>query len=95
MAAYMLQKQAWIGENTEIAVCPKLELFTIVSFTEKVCWLLVLVQFSSVTQLCLILCDPMNRSTPGLPVKEKQIHETNLYVIWFDYEHKKYSVEYL
>ena len=25
-------------------------------------------QFSSVAQLCLILCDPMNRSTPGLPV---------------------------
>ena len=26
------------------------------------------VQFSSVAQLCLTLCDPMNRSTPGLPV---------------------------
>ena len=25
-------------------------------------------QFSSVTQLCLTLCDPMNRSTPGLSV---------------------------
>ena len=25
-------------------------------------------QFSSVTQFCLTLCDPMNRSTPGLPV---------------------------
>ena len=27
-----------------------------------------LVQFSSVAQLCLTLCDSMNRSTPGLPV---------------------------
>ena len=27
-----------------------------------------LVQFSSVTQSCPTLCDPMNRSTPGLPV---------------------------
>ena len=27
-----------------------------------------LVQFSSVTQLCLTLCDPMNHSMPGLPV---------------------------
>ena len=27
-----------------------------------------LFQFSSVTQSCLTLCDPMNRSTPGLPV---------------------------
>ena len=26
------------------------------------------VQFISVTQLCLTLCDPMNSSTPGLPV---------------------------
>ena len=26
------------------------------------------VQFSSVVQSCLTLCDPMNRSTPGLPV---------------------------
>ena len=25
-------------------------------------------QFSSVTHLCPILCDPMNHSTPGLPV---------------------------
>ena len=27
--------------------------------------------FSSVAQLCLTLCDPMNRSTPGLPVHHK------------------------
>ena len=27
-----------------------------------------LLQFSSVTQSCSTLCDPMNRSTPGLPV---------------------------
>ena len=26
------------------------------------------VQFSSVTQLCPTLCNPMNRSTPGLPI---------------------------
>ena len=26
------------------------------------------IQFSSVSQLCLTLCDPMNHSTPGLPV---------------------------
>ena len=27
-----------------------------------------IIQFSSVTQLCPTLCNPMNRSTPGLPV---------------------------
>ena len=26
------------------------------------------VQFSSIAQLCPTLCDPMNHSTPGLPV---------------------------
>ena len=26
------------------------------------------IQFSSVAQLCLILCDPMNPSAPGIPV---------------------------
>ena len=30
--------------------------------------ILLIIQFSSVTQSCLILCDPMNHSTPGLPV---------------------------
>jgi len=29
------------------------------------------VQFSSVTQSCPILCDPMNHSTPSLPVHHK------------------------
>ena len=29
------------------------------------------VQFISVAQSCPILCDPMNRSTPGLPVHHK------------------------
>ena len=35
-------------------------------------------QFSSVPQWCLTLCDPMNHSTPGLPVhlllESTQIH---------------------
>ena len=29
------------------------------------------VQFSSVAQSCLTLCDPMNHSTPGLPVHQQ------------------------
>ena len=29
------------------------------------------IQFSSVAQLCLTLCDPMNCSTPGLPVHNR------------------------
>ena len=28
-------------------------------------------RFSSVAQLCLTLCDPMNRITPGLPIQQQ------------------------
>ena len=34
------------------------------------------VQFSSVAQLCLTLCDHMNRSTPGLPVHHQLLEFT-------------------
>ena len=39
-----------------------------------------LLQFSSVAQLCLTLCDPMNRSTPGLPVHHKLPEFTQIHV---------------
>ena len=37
-------------------------------------------QFSSVTQLCPTLCDPMNRSTPGLPVYPQLLELTETHV---------------
>ena len=37
-------------------------------------------QFSSVTQSCLTGCDPMNRSTPGLPVHQKLPEFTQTHV---------------
>ena len=41
------------------------------------------VQFSSVTQPCLTLCDPMDCSTPGLPVVHHQLMEfTQTHVHW-------------
>ena len=40
------------------------------------------VQFSSVTQLCPTLCDPMNRSTPGLPVHQQLLESTKTRVHW-------------
>ena len=38
-------------------------------------------QFSSVTQLCPTLCDPMNHSTPGLPVHHQlpEFTQTNVH----------------
>ena len=40
------------------------------------------VQFSSVVQSCLTLCDPMNRSTPGLPVHHHLLDFTQTHVHW-------------
>ena len=39
-----------------------------------------LVQFSSVAQLCLTLCDPMNRSMPGLPVHYQLPESTQTHI---------------
>ena len=39
-----------------------------------------LFQFSSVTQLCPILCDPMNLNTPGLPVHHQLPESTQIHV---------------
>jgi len=38
------------------------------------------VQFSSVTQSCPTLCDPMNRSMPGLPVHHQLLEFTETHV---------------
>ena len=40
------------------------------------------VQFSSVTQSCLTLCDPMDCSTPGLPVHHQLPEFTQTHVLW-------------
>ena len=39
-----------------------------------------LIQFSSVAQSCPTLCDPMNRSTPGLPVHHQLPEFTQTHV---------------
>ena len=42
------------------------------------------VQFSSVAQSCLTLCDPMNHSTPGLPVHHQipEFTQTHVHRVW-------------
>ena len=47
----------------------------------SVCWNLSSVQFSSVTQSCPILCDPMDCSSPGLPVHHQlpEFTQTHVY----------------
>ena len=40
------------------------------------------VQFSSVAQSCLTLCNPTNHSTPGLPVHHQLPESTQTHVHW-------------
>ena len=42
-------------------------------------------QFSSVAQSCLTLCDPMNHSTPGLPVHHQLPEFTQTHVHRFSH----------
>ena len=44
--------------------------------------MLLIIQFSSVAQSCLTLCDPMNHSTPGLPVHHQLLESTKTHVHW-------------
>ena len=54
----------------------------ILNWVIKDFWFLSSVQFSSVAQSCPTLCDPMNRSTPGLPVHHQLLEFTQIHVHW-------------
>ena len=43
-------------------------------------WNIVVIQFSSVAQLCQTLCDPMDCSTPGFPVHHHLLEFTQTHV---------------
>ena len=45
-------------------------------------FLLIISQFSSVAQSCLTLCNPMDCSTPGLPVHHQLPKLTQIHVLW-------------
>ena len=48
--------------------------------TRMVKLLVIKVQFSSVAQSCPTLCDPVNRSTPGLPIHHQLPEFTQTHV---------------
>ena len=47
-----------------------------------VLWNINMVQFSSITQPCLTICNPMDCSTPGLPVHHQLLEPTQTHVHW-------------
>ena len=71
-----LQLEQWL-----YSLQPKVEKLYTVSKKKTGSWLwLRSVQFSSVAQSCPTLCDPMNRSTPGLPVHHQLLEFTQTHV---------------
>ena len=44
--------------------------------------IIIFIQFSSFTQSCPTLCDPMNQSMPGLPVHHQLLESTQTHVHW-------------
>ena len=49
------------------------------------------VQFNSVSQLCPILCDPMDCSTPGFPVHHQLLELIQIHVCWVRWCHQTIS----
>ena len=63
-------------------LCIGLEICLSSKFMSIVLWPGVTVQFSSITQWCPILCNPMDCSTPGLPVHHQIPELTQTHVHW-------------
>ena len=67
--------EAWVG-GVAVHAWDLLKEVTIIFITSTI----VSVQFSSVVQSCPTLCDPMNCSTPGLPVHHQLPESTQTHV---------------
>ena len=69
-----MRKGPWkcLGESLEPSTCS--------ASISLLAWITPSVQISSVTQSGLTLCDPMNHSTPGLPVHHKLLEFTQTHV---------------
>ena len=67
---YLLMFLSW-GDNNLLHIFLYSSWNESPSFCDSLCPQFSSVQFTSVAQLCPIFCDPMNRSTPGLPVHQQ------------------------
>ena len=72
-------KQSWTDYLPMCFFMDLCEDFSRLCIQELVCWITG-IQFSSVAQSCPTLCDPMNRSTPGLPVHHQLPEFTQTHV---------------
>ena len=81
-----LRRWTWLLNNTEFRILHKPSWQSNSRIWEDLFWFLKeafsSVQFSSVAQSCPTLCNPMNRSTPGLPVHHQLPEFTQAHVHW-------------
>ena len=63
-------------------VIPFYRMRTVPKYLSKVTGRGSCLQFSSIAQSCLTLCDPVDCSTPGLPVHHQLLEFTQTYVHW-------------
>ena len=82
LVPFLIKTEDWIywGENCHVCIYP---IFRILVYAK---WMyeqpVVSVQFSSVPQLCPIPWDPMDHSTPGLPVHHQIPESTQTHIHW-------------
>ena len=72
----------WNLESWNFQLCPFSRLFWQIKLQWSIISHICSVNFSSVAQMCLILCDLMNHSTPGLPVHHQLLGSTQTHVHW-------------
>ena len=78
------------NEHVSLQIWPKLQIHTLSHLLDISTWCPLAMssltgqkknhQFSSVAQSCLTLCNPMNRSKPGLPVHHQLLESTQTHV---------------
>ena len=85
---WQVVQRLWIGENPESVTFWNLSFFLSVALASLLLPFNLQVpysipfQFSSVAQSCPALCDPMDCSTPGLPVHHQLPEFTKTHVHW-------------
>ena len=71
-----------LGENGYMFMYGRIPLLFTWNYHNVINWLFSSVQFSSVAQSCLTLCDPVDCSMPGLPVHHQLPEFTQTHVHW-------------
>ena len=71
-----------LGKLFSYSLFPYLASFFLFHIAPVIVFNCIIGSVSSVTQLCLTLCDPMDHSTPGLPVHHHFLEFTQTHVHW-------------